>query len=73
MTCPKCWSRHLIVMDSRHVKKGFVRRRRACEGCGFRFTTHEYVVDGGPWRLVVEWEARRILQKLIDKMAGEPA
>jgi transcriptional repressor NrdR len=42
MTCPKCNSTESRVVDSRPVPNG-VRRRRECERCGQRFTTHEHL------------------------------
>ena len=42
MNCPFC--QHLVsrVVDSR-VAGDAIRRRRACDGCGRRFTTHERI------------------------------
>lgn len=39
MKCPYC-QRPSKVVDSRPMPDG-IRRRRQCEGCGRRFTTHE--------------------------------
>ena len=42
MRCIKCDSRDNRVIDSREVRNGdSIRRRRACNACGFRFTTYE--------------------------------
>lgn len=42
MTCPWCGHDASRVVDSRDTGT-LVRRRRECEGCGDRFTTHEIV------------------------------
>jgi transcriptional repressor NrdR len=39
--CPYCSHASTRVVDSRLTDPGSVRRRRECEGCGERFTTHE--------------------------------
>lgn len=58
MKCPFCVSCDDRVVDSRQSKDGReIRRRRACEGCGRRFTTHERVEDALP--LVVKNDGRR--------------
>ena len=42
MRCPKCGCESLKVIDSRPSESiDAIRRRRECEGCGFRFTTYE--------------------------------
>jgi|SRR5699024_2389820 len=42
MKCPKCYHKHSRVLDSRPFEDGdAIRRRRACEACGFRFRTYE--------------------------------
>ena len=41
MHCPYCSHASTRVVDSRLTDPGSVRRRRECEGCGERFTTHE--------------------------------
>lgn len=40
MKCPICNNDKTKVIDSRVSEKS-TRRRRMCEGCGFRFTTYE--------------------------------
>ena len=42
MTCPWCSHDASKVVDTRDTGS-LVRRRRECEGCGERFTTHEVV------------------------------
>lgn len=42
MRCPECQAAETKVIDSRPTDDGAaVRRRRACETCGARFTTYE--------------------------------
>lgn len=45
MRCPKCANEKDKVIDSRAIRSGeVIRRRRACLGCSYRFTTYEEVV-----------------------------
>lgn len=42
MKCSNCHNKSTKVLDSRPIEEGrAIRRRRECEGCGFRFTTFE--------------------------------
>ncbi len=42
MRCPFCTSENDMVIDSRPIDAAdVIRRRRACKGCGKRFTTYE--------------------------------
>lgn len=42
MICPHCHQNGSRVVDSRPSEDGtFIRRRRECSNCGFRFTTFE--------------------------------
>ena len=44
MKCPFCGQENIRVVDSRPVEDtNSIRRRRMCESCGKRFTTHEKV------------------------------
>lgn len=44
MKCPVCAHADSRVIDSRPTEEGAaLRRRRQCDGCGARFTTHERV------------------------------
>ena len=46
MLCPYCGHPEDRVVDSRESQKGHaIRRRRACLGCGRRFTTYERIED----------------------------
>lgn len=44
MKCPKCGTPDTRVVDSRTIQdEKVIRRRRACDACGFRCTTFERV------------------------------
>jgi len=44
MKCPQCGQPNSRVIDSRPSDEGTsLRRRRSCDSCGYRFTTHERV------------------------------
>lgn len=46
MRCPKCQSLKSSVVDSRQAEDGYaIRRRRACDQCGERFTTYERIEE----------------------------
>jgi transcriptional repressor NrdR len=58
MRCPFCFNPDSKVVDSRPDKDGStIRRRRECEKCGKRFTTHERVEDILPQ--VIKRDGRR--------------
>jgi transcriptional repressor NrdR len=58
MKCPFCNFSDSKVVDSRPDKGGAaIRRRRECESCGKRFTTHERVEEVLP--LVTKRDGRR--------------
>jgi transcriptional repressor NrdR len=58
MKCPFCTFPDSKVVDSRPDKGGAtIRRRRECESCGKRFTTHERVEEVLP--LVLKKDGRR--------------
>jgi len=58
MKCPFCSFADSKVVDSRPDKEGStIRRRRECEACGKRFTTHERVEEMLP--LVLKKDGRR--------------
>ena len=44
MRCPECGCEESKVIDSRPTDNK-VRRRRECEGCGYRFTTYEIIEE----------------------------
>lgn len=46
MRCPYCGHADTRVVDSRNTSDGYaIRRRRACSGCGQRFTTYEQLAE----------------------------
>jgi transcriptional repressor NrdR len=48
--CPVCRSASTKVLDSRDGRDGgSVRRRRSCNACGHRFTTHERIEETLPF------------------------
>lgn len=58
MKCPFCSFSDSKVVDSRPDKEGAtIRRRRECESCGKRFTTHERIEEMLP--LVMKKDGRR--------------
>lgn len=58
MRCPFCLNPNSKVVDSRPDKEGSsIRRRRECEVCGKRFTSHERVEEILP--LVLKKDGRR--------------
>jgi transcriptional repressor NrdR len=58
MKCPFCQNNNIAVLESRSVERGkAIRRRRICEKCGKRFTTHEKVDKSLLW--VVKKSGRR--------------
>jgi transcriptional repressor NrdR len=58
MRCPFCLNPNSRVIDSRPDKEGSsIRRRRECEVCGKRFTSHERVEEILP--MVLKKDGRR--------------
>lgn len=58
MRCPYCDNVDTRVVDSRPVEDGrALRRRRACDGCSSRFTTHERMVQ--PPLILAKKDGRR--------------
>ena len=43
-TCVKCGS-HGVVIDTRTITGGIVKRRRECQICGYRWNTYEVPAD----------------------------
>lgn len=69
MKCPYCSFADSKVVDSRPDKGGStIRRRRECESCGKRFTTHERVEEILP--LVTKRDGRREPFDRIKVIAG---
>ena len=44
MKCGQC-GEGVRVIETEQRKSGLLWRRRECEGCGWRFSTHEMLVD----------------------------
>jgi transcriptional repressor NrdR len=58
MKCPFCGEIEDKVIDSRISKDGdSIRRRRECEGCKKRFTTHEKIEETLP--VIIKKDGRR--------------
>ena len=68
MKCPHCGQADTRVIDSRPAEDGtLLRRRRLCDGCGTRFTTHERVLQAS--LVVVKKDGRRE-EFSRDKLSG---
>jgi transcriptional repressor NrdR len=58
MKCPTCGAADTRVIDSRPAEESTIlRRRRHCDSCGGRFTTHERLVEAP--LLIVKKDGRR--------------
>jgi transcriptional repressor NrdR len=58
MRCPHCGSIDDKVVESRTLANGdAIRRRRECNGCGFRFTSYERIED--KQLMVIKRDGRR--------------
>ena len=58
MKCPHCHHQETRVVDSRPIEEGaLLRRRRQCDHCGVRFSTHERVISAPLF--VVKKDGRR--------------
>ena len=70
LRCPNCDEvGQMLVLDSRAVRStNSVRRRRRCDACGHRFTTHERLDDDGPGTERAIEEARGALQLALDRL-----
>jgi len=69
MRCPFCLHPNSKVVDSRPDKDGSsIRRRRECEVCGKRFTSHERVEEMLP--MVMKKDGRRELFDRLKLIAG---
>ncbi|WP_390628919.1 NrdR family transcriptional regulator [Bacillus litorisediminis] len=58
MKCPICKSENVRVLDKRNRTKG-IYRRRECEDCLTRFSTHEFVVTKSLDKHLLEMMERR--------------
>jgi transcriptional repressor NrdR len=69
MKCPFCFHPASRVVDSRPEKGGAaIRRRRECEVCGKRFTSHERVEEILP--MVIKKDGRRETFDRLKLIAG---
>lgn len=58
MHCPSCHAEDTKVIDSRmSAESNVIRRRRKCDACDFRFSTHEKIIFQMP--LVIKRDGRR--------------
>ncbi len=58
MICPSCSNEDTKVIDSRPLNDGsIIKRRRKCEKCQFRFTTHEKIQVQLP--MIIKKDGRR--------------
>lgn len=58
MKCPNCHHNDTRVIDSRPAEDGtFLRRRRCCDSCAYRFTTHERILQAP--LIIVKKDGRR--------------
>ena len=68
MKCPFCGRDNTRVVDSRPVEDtNSIRRRRMCESCGKRFTTHE-VIETVPIIVVKRDKSREVFDR--NKLTG---
>lgn len=64
MVCPRC-SGGTLVAETHALRGGEVlARRRQCEECGYRFTTHEAADDRGDETRLVLASIRRDVDRL---------
>lgn len=57
MRCPYCQDERTRVIDTTHDARGGVRRRRVCQACSQRFSTHERAVLATP--MVIKQDGMR--------------
>jgi transcriptional regulator NrdR family protein len=61
IACPTCGATRNTVTDSRNSSdNSYIRRRRQCQSCPTRFSTHETVVSDGTGAFLVTTTGRRI-------------
>ncbi len=77
MHCPKCRSSESKVTDTREAADGsFIKRRRLCTACGYRFSTVEKVEFDFPYVIkrdgsIVEFSCDKIKKSLCKAMDKE--
>ena len=57
MLCPHCQHDQSRVVDTSHDTRGGIRRRRECQSCGERFSTHERPILATP--LIIKEDGTR--------------
>ncbi len=57
MRCPYCQAEETKVLDTTHDSHGGIRRRRECNQCGQRFSTHERAILATP--LIIKQDGTR--------------
>ncbi len=57
MRCPYCQAEETKVLDTTHDSHGGIRRRRECNHCGQRFSTHERAILATP--LIIKQDGTR--------------
>lgn len=62
MKCPMCGYEDSMVVDSRPVDNGSIRRRRECKRCGKRYTTYE-ILDSLPVMVVKKNGSREVFDR----------
>lgn len=62
MKCPMCGYEDSMVVDSRPVDNGSIRRRRECKRCGKRYTTYE-ILDSLPVMVVKKDGSREVFDR----------
>ncbi len=69
MRCTQCQSDDIKVIESRDVAEGqAIRRRRMCNGCGYRFTTYERLER--PQLIIIKNDGKRELFNRTKLLAG---
>jgi len=69
MRCGQCGQEDTKVIESREASDGeAIRRRRSCNGCGYRFTTYERIER--PQIVIIKNDGTRELFKREKLLAG---
>lgn len=67
LKCPRCDLVGTHVIDTRGTQRGYIRRRRECTRCGFRFSTREVLMHEA--RLPIEIDSRLAeLQHAVERL-----
>lgn len=72
MICPKCSAETKVISSRPHKDNArVIQRRRACEGCGYRFNTQEGTVNIVSMRKSENRRAREYFQRLTPEVRAE--